>query len=169
MIRCEECGYDSGGVRQAIVGVIGGCPSEILRTIGTAVRAGGGDRFRSRPAVDVWSPLEYIAHTGDAIGWYASRVERVLTESGAVLKPFDWDAYTVSQRYHERDLDDVLKGLGDSCVGFAGTLAQLPDADWEKFGIGSDGGRRTVADLADRAAHEAWHHGFDVRNGLATS
>lgn len=165
VMRCEECGFEGGGVRKTTVAVIRDSPAEISRVVWLS-DLGGGDGLRSRPAAGVWSPLEYIAHTGDAIAWYAARVDRVLTERCAVLSSFDWDGYTARQCYHDRDLDDVLIELNDTCASFADILSQLTDEDWEKSGIGSDGGRRSVADLAVRAAHEAWHHRLDVRNGL---
>ena len=36
--------------------------------------------LRSRPSAGVWSPIEYTAHLGEALGWYVARVRRVLYE-----------------------------------------------------------------------------------------
>lgn len=163
--RCAECGYDWDGLPEDAVAVVRGLPAELSRLVG-----GLGDddeRLRARPAPSVWSPLEYVAHTGDAIGWYSRRIHRVLTEDRAVLEAFDWDAFTESQRYRDRRLGDVLDEVGKGCAAFAAMLADRSAATWQREGRGSDGQPRTVAQLAHRAAHEARHHLRDARAGLA--
>jgi hypothetical protein len=125
-------------------------------------------QLRTRPAAAVWSPLEYIAHTGEAIDWYAHRVKRVLTEHRPALEPFDWDAHTASQRYHERHLDNILDQVGRNCARLTATVADLSAAGWEREGTGSDGQPRTITQLVHRAAHEAQHHLHDIRAGLRT-
>jgi hypothetical protein len=66
------------------------------RLPGTAFRllriAGVGNddhQLRTRPAAKTWSPLEYIAHAGAAIDWYARRVDRALTEHSPAFEAFD--------------------------------------------------------------------------------
>jgi hypothetical protein len=142
--------------------VIGGFPDHLSRLL---LGVGDSDgRLRARPAAEVWSPVEYMAHTGDAIAWYAGRISRVLKEDRPALDPFDWDAHTAAQRYRERRLTDVLATVRGSCAGLAAELGTV--TAWEREGIGSDGTPRTVAQLADRAAHEARHHLRDIELGL---
>jgi hypothetical protein len=160
---CAECGYDRGGPPDHAVAVIAGFPDRVSRL---ALRDGDG-RLRARPAVEVWSPLEYLAHTGDAIAWYAGRIHRVRTEDRPALEPFDWDAHTAAQRYHERRLADVLADVRRTCAGLTAELGA--GTAWEREGIGSDGSARTVAQLADRAAHEVRHHLHDIEVGLGAS
>jgi hypothetical protein len=143
------------------VEVVGGFPDRLLEV---GLRDDG--RLRTRPAAGVWSPLEYVAHTGDAIGWYGERIARVLTEDRPRLRAFDWDAHTVAQNYHERRLADVLASVRDTCADLAAVLGALTDPEWERAGVGSDGSPRTVAQLADRAGHEAHHHLGDIAHGL---
>lgn len=158
--HCGECGYDWAGRPEDAVAVVRGLPAELAGLVDES-----DERLRARRAPEVWSPLEYVAHTGDAIGWYTRRIQRVLTEERAVLDPFDWDAYTAEQRYQERRLEQVLDSVGKSCATFVGLLAD-PAAGWEREGIGSDGQPRTVTQLAHRAAHEACHHLRDIKLGL---
>lgn len=159
--RCAECGYDWAGLPEDAVAVVSGLPAELAGLVDEP-----DVRLRARPAPEVWSPLEYVAHTGDAIGWYAQRIHRVLTEDRAALAAFDWDAYTESQRYRDRRLEDVLDEVAESCAAFVARLADQPEAMWAREGVGSDGQPRSVAQLAHRAAHEARHHLRDLRVGL---
>lgn len=163
MTTCAECGYDWGGPPEHAVAVIAGFPDRVSRL---GLRDGDG-RLRARPAAEVWSPLEYLAHTGDAIAWYAERMNRVLTEVRPALDPFDWDAHTATQRYHERRLTDVLATVRRTCAGFTAELGA--STAWGREGIGSDGSARTVAQLAARAGHEARHHLHDIELGLGAS
>jgi len=126
----------------------------------------GDERLRRRPAADVWSPLEYLAHNADAIHWYADRVQHLLAEDQPILEAFDWDAHTAQQRYDLRHLDDVLAEVHRSTTEFTALLAGLSQDAWQRAGTGSDGGRRTIAQLTHRAAHEAQHHLHDITTAL---
>lgn len=161
MTRCAECGYDwSAPVAQAVA-IIAAFPADAARLLpGDTTPA-----LRTRPELGTWSPLEYLAHTGDAIDWYADRVQRVLAEHRPVLEPFDWDAHTAGQRYHERRLADVLDGVERGCARLTAVLGEIAADDWRRAGVGSTGPPRTVADLVHRAAHEARHHLRDIRVG----
>ena len=163
MTFCQECGYDWSGPASHAVATIQALPA-LLATLLREAGIGDGDRrLRTRPAPEVWSPLEYIGHLGDAIDWYSGRVERVLTEQRARLDGFDWDLHTARQAYHRRRLDDVVATVNRSAERFSLLTAELPDAAWEREGVGSDGTPRGTAQLARRAAHEAHHHVHDLR------
>ncbi|HET9968813.1 MAG TPA: DinB family protein [Streptosporangiaceae bacterium] len=121
---------------------------------------------RRHPAPGVWSPLEYAGHCADVMIWYGERIALVLTQDKAQLEPFDWDAQTAKQRYHEAGASEILHRLRRSCDALATRLDSLGTRDWTRTGIGSDGTARSVADLARRAAHEAVHHIEDIRRGI---
>src|SRR5262245_11706926 len=100
------------------VATIGAFPGNISGLLLARGIADTSRQLRTRPNAAAWSPLEYIAHTGDAIDWYAHRVKRILTEQRPALDPFDWDAHTASQAYHERHLGSVLDRVGRNCAPF---------------------------------------------------
>jgi DinB superfamily len=164
--RCQKCGYDWDRPPEHAVATIRAFPGSVSGLLLAKGIADASRQLRTRPAPAVWSPLEYIAHTGDAIDWYARRVKRVLTEHRPALDPFDWDAHTASQRYYERHLDNVLDQIRRDCARLTATLADLTATDWEREGTGSDGQPRSVVELIHRAAHEAEHHLQDIRAGL---
>lgn len=166
MTTCTECGYDWDCPHEHVVVVIGGLPDRLSRLLLDVGLQDSDVRLRTRPAAEVWSPLEYMAHTGDAIAWYAERIDRVLDENRPALDPFDWDTHTATQRYHDRRLTDVLATARGTCAGLTAELEALTVAAWGREGTGSDGSARTVAQLADRAGHEAQHHLRDIELGL---
>jgi hypothetical protein len=163
---CQECGYDwTGPMPQAVrtVEALAVRVSHMLHETGTL---DSDARLRARPADEVWSPLEYIAHSADAIDWYTGRIVRVRTEQRPRLDAYDWDAHTAEQAYHQRRLDDVLRDLGRSCARFTAATTDLGETTQRLEGIGSDGTPRTAAHLVRRAAHEAHHHLRDLEIGL---
>lgn len=122
----------------------------------------GADVMRVRPAPDVWSVIEYAAHTRDAVAWYEERIRLVLTTDRPHLSAFDWDAACEERRYVDDHPGEVAVGLGVVLDGLADLLDSLDDASWMLIGTGSDGTQRRVADLAGRAAHEGRHHLYDI-------
>jgi len=74
--RCDECGFD--GSRFDGPALVTG-----LRELGprwrTLIESAGPD-LRVRPAPDVWSALEYAAHSRDITALHAFGVEQALTE-----------------------------------------------------------------------------------------
>jgi hypothetical protein len=122
--------------------------------------------LRTRPAPTRWSALEYGAHTRDALRWYAERIRKVLTEGQPQLVPCDFDAVCEKRRYNEEDPDAVACALEVAAEDVGALLAAVPENAWDRAGIGSDGGRRTVRELAERAVHEGFHHRLDITRSL---
>lgn len=159
---CDECGYDLAGTSELAVSTVAALPKQLERLIAECSVVDADSRLRSRPAATVWSPLEYAAHIADAMRWYADRIGLTLREADPAFRDFDWDAHTDAQRYHDRQLDDVLKDVDRACGRLATTLEGLTVTDRQRRGIGSAGQPRTIAMLAHRAAHEAQHHHHDI-------
>ena len=161
---CGECGFSGQLEPAGLQATLRDAPS--LFSAALPVTA-GADRVRRRPTPGVWSSLEYVAHTRDAVAWYEERIRSVLNQTGVTLEGFDWDEACEARRYRDEDPKEALAGLDAACVSLAGLLAGLDDADWATSGVGSaDGGPRSVHLLAQRAAHELRHHLVDVRRGM---
>ncbi len=166
MTQCEECGYNWASPTEHAIAVVAAFPGHVSSLLHDLGALDTDERLRARPAASVWSPFEYIAHAGDAIAWYGQRIGRVVTTDRPTLEGLDWAARTDAERYHERQLQDVLSTVGRQCGRFAADLAALTATDWAREGTGSDGSPRTIANLAHRAAHEAQHHLHDIARGL---
>ena len=168
MSSCSECGYDWANPPWRAVAAVRALPGRLTGLLHDLGIGNDTAALRARPAAHVWSALEYLGHTGEAIGWYADRVTRILTEERPAFGPFDWDAHTARRRYHDGHLGTVLSGLGDACTRLAAAVSGLNGDGWQRQGIASDGQPRSIEQLVNRAAHEARHHFQDIRAGLTS-
>jgi hypothetical protein len=160
---CGECGFEWTAGRAATIETLRSFRSRFEALAGAAADTHRREALWARPEPGVWSPLEYAAHTRDAIGWYAERIERVTREHRPRLRAFDWDAACEDRRYADEEPTAVVRALIGASEALADRLAALDDEAWGRVGIGSDGGQRAVLELARRAVHEGVHHLHDIR------
>jgi hypothetical protein len=163
MARCSECGYDWDTEPPRLVEQLRVFPDR-YRTPLTRFLAGEDPErlVRTRPAPGVWSALEYAAHTRDALGFYAARVERVLAEHHPRLTPFDFDAASDERRYNELEVTHVVDELGTAADRLAARLEPLDAGEWQRTAVGSGGDETTIVVLVRRAVHEGHHHLLDI-------
>jgi hypothetical protein len=124
--------------------------------------------LRRRPAPEVWSALEYAAHTRDVLAFYRERVERVLGEDRPTLHAVGFGSLEVEERYNDEDPTAVADGVADGATRLGQLLGGLDEAGWERVGLASDGSgaERTVRVLAERAVHDGSHHLLDIGRSL---
>jgi DinB family protein len=159
MRRCDECGFDWDTADH----------DELIILIATAGAAFADaiapldDRaVRARPAPAVWSPLEYTAHTREAIAFYDERVRRVASDDRPQLHGYGFSEAAERDAYNAEVVAYTLAGLAAVADRLAARLRDLAPADWARVGIGSEGGERTITRLARSAAHEVRHHLLDL-------
>ena len=159
---CAECGFDFEVNTEAIAARSDALPIVVKELLELAP-AGS---IRRRPAPGLWAPVEYAAHIGEALNWYARRIERIVADDLPQLEPFDFDAAAEAGAYAQRGIHEVVADLTAACQRLASIVRSVSDAELRLCGVGSDGSRRTVASLLARADHEAVHHELDLRRGL---
>ena len=154
-MRCSACGFDwEASAAEA---------AAILRTSASVAWLPGDDAvLRRRPRPGTWSPIEYAAHTRDAIGFYADRIRRVLSEDGPQLEAWDPDEMCERLRYRDQDPILVVRELRAAADHLATAVDRLGPDELAREGVGSEGGPRSVLTLVRRAAHEVQHHAHDV-------
>jgi hypothetical protein len=87
MMPCGECGFDCDNVgRDATITSIASAGARYT----DALAPFDDQEVRTRPAPDVWSALEYTAHTRDTLDFYDERVRRVATEDRPPLERVDF-------------------------------------------------------------------------------
>jgi hypothetical protein len=155
---CGECGFDWGIDRDATISSVASAGARYT----DALEPFDDTEVRTRPAPDVWSALEYTAHTRDALEFYDDRVRRVCTEHRPQLEAVGFAALADERGYNAEVVMFSLDGLTAVADRLAARLRALPEDAWERVGIGSEGDVRTVLVLARRAAHEVEHHLMDV-------
>src|SRR5207248_3809219 len=94
---CEECGFEYHSVPTEEIG------SALRSNAQTLVDALSDGDLRSRPAPDVWSPLEYACHIRDVMQIQVGRVARGLAEDSPSFRPMQRDERPAQLRYNEQD------------------------------------------------------------------
>lgn len=170
--RCAQCGFDAGtvSVSDAVLA---------LRTFPrrwTAAMALPEDEpddiLRRRPSPEVWSALEYLAHTRDAIAVNAWAMAETLTKEQPVLEwPGDGDPSGPATDDPISTTPDARTGLGElaaNCERVAAKADRSDAGDWRRSAT-LRGGRDEEVDalwFLHHCVHEGVHHLRDVQRGL---
>jgi S-DNA-T family DNA segregation ATPase FtsK/SpoIIIE len=161
--HCDACGFDGAGWSDDEI-------AEGMGSLGRrwrALLADAGDELRVRPAPEVWSALEYAAHTRDIVALHRFGVDEALTKDEPAFPPVDPGlADAVAGAYADADPDAVLDELDAQSTGLARLATGAgPGAGTRGLTIGDD--RSDVRRLLEHALHDALHHLDDVERGLA--
>jgi hypothetical protein len=161
---CTACGFDGAVYRDtALLAALRELGERWLLLLATC-----GEQLRVRPEPEVWSAIEYAAHTRDIVALHAYGVEQALTGDEPSYPPLVDDFVdSVASTYREADPVAVVDRLGaEACH-----LAQLADdagaAAWSR-GLTIGASRMDVRRMLEHALHDALHHIDDVERGLAT-
>jgi hypothetical protein len=161
--RCEACDFDGGRFDDAAL-------LEALRSLGPQWRArlaDAGDDLRKRPALEVWSAIEYAAHSRDITALHVFGVEQALTLDEPSFPGIADDLVdSAAADYNASDPAMVADALDEHATRLA-QLAQDagPDAWTRGLTIGEN--RSEVRRLLEHALHDSVHHLEDVDRGLA--
>ena len=150
---CGECGFDASAltVDQIVPALVQACD-----TLADAAQD------TSRPAPEVWSPLEYACHVRDVCRVFSTRLTLMLTEDDPAFANWDQDETALEDRYGEQEPAVVADDLRADSRALALQFAAV--TDWERTGIRSDGSRFTVRTLGQYLLHDLVHHAWDVRH-----
>jgi len=115
-----------------------------------------------RPDDSTWSPLEYAAHVRDVCAVFAGRLELILTEDHPTFPDWDQDAAAREGRYGEQDPGTVAEELAANARAVGAAFAAVPQEEWERSGLRSNGSPFTVRTLGQYFLHDVLHHLHDV-------
>ena len=160
---CEACGFDGSGYDNASL-------LHALRALGPRWRSSvsaAGSELRDRPEPEVWSALEYAAHSRDITALHVFGVEQALTLDEPSFPPIGEDlAESAAASYASAEPVAVVDDLEVQAM----RLAQLADdagpEEWSR-GLTIGGNRSDVRRLLEHALHDSLHHLADVERGLA--
>jgi hypothetical protein len=160
--RCDACDFD--GSRYADDALL-----DALRALGPSwqrLLAGAGTELRQRPAPEVWSAIEYAAHSRDITELHVYGVEQALTGEEPVLPAIQGDIVdAVAVDYQRADPDAVVDALTRASTRLAQLAGDAGPAAWPRgITIGDD--RIDVRRLLEHALHDSLHHVDDVERGL---
>jgi hypothetical protein len=160
---CDGCGFDGSRFDdEALVATI--------RSLGASWRDllnSAGDELRVRPAPEVWSALEYAAHSRDITALHVFGVDYALTTDDAKMPPIDGDAMIdeAAATYAGEEVGAVVAGVARETSQLAATAAEQVDR-WDRTLTVGDN-TSTVRRMLEHALHDSLHHLDDVERGLA--
>lgn len=154
--RCPQCSLDAGALTLI----------EIPMVIRTQVQVWPVVLLRrdvaERPDPQVWSPLEYGAHTRDVLRLFQERLARMLAEDEPTLDDWDPNEAALQGGYHDLDADTVSAEILTEAETLATVVEELPEDAAERRGLRSDGAAFTVTTLMQYLVHDLVHHLWDV-------
>jgi len=162
--HCDACGFD--GARYDDVVLL-----DEIRALGPRWRtllASSGPELRVRPAPEVWSAIEYAAHSRDITALHAFGVEQALIVDEPSYPAIEGDDLIESAAltYGDADLDDVVEALEAQAVRLALLADDGGSGTWSR-GLTIGESRSDVRRLLEHALHDSLHHLGDVERGLA--
>lgn len=154
--RCPECGFTASDVvaedlPATIEGLLPRWRGALLREDATV-----------RPALAVWSVLEYGAHVRDVHGVFATRLALMLEQDDPVFPDWDQDATALTDRYDRQDPQQVAEQLTEAGAVLVAAFARVRGTQWARTGCRSNGTRFTVETLGQYFLHDVVHHLADV-------
>lgn len=155
---CGECGFD---------------PTYEVTTTGARLRASiplfaaalARPDATTRPAPQVWSPLEYGCHVRDTCRIFRERLDLMLTQDDPVFANWDQDVTAVQARYWAQDPAEVARQYAAEATATAARFDDVAAEQWERPGRRSNGSMFSVRTFAIYFLHDIEHHVHDVTAG----
>jgi len=160
---CDACGFR--GSRYDNASLIAA-----LRQLGPSWRTvldDAGSELRVRPEPQVWSAIEYAAHSRDITALHAFGVEQALTFHEPVYPAIVADDLidAAAASYIGDDPEAVADALDAHACRLARTATDAGEQAWQRgLTIGDE--RSTVRRMLEHALHDSLHHVDDVERGL---
>ncbi len=165
--RCEACGFDGGCYDDAELlaelRALAGRWAALLDGVGEA-------ELRARPAPEVWSAIEYLAHSRDITGLHAFGVEASLTGEEPDFGDIGDELVEGSAASDDDVVADPAALIAelDAHAGRLADLAAAAEPQAWTLGLTIGGERSDVRRLLEHALHDSVHHLDDVERGLAS-
>jgi hypothetical protein len=161
--HCDACGFDGSEFDDLSL-------LTSLHDLGSTWRAligRTGEDLRVRPSPDVWSAIEYVAHSRDITALHVFGVEQALSVDEPLFPAIEGDELieSAATSYGDADPDVVVDELETEAMRLAG-LAQDAGADAWSRGLTIGESRTDVRRLLEHALHDSLHHVDDVERGL---
>ncbi|HTD49378.1 MAG TPA: DinB family protein [Acidimicrobiia bacterium] len=161
--QCAACGFNGSYYDDAPL-------LAAVRELGPRWRillADAGPDLRIRPEPDVWSAIEYAAHSRDIIALHAFGVTQALTVDEPTYPAIVADDLieTAAAKSLHDDPEAVVAALDAQARHLAQVAGDPADDAWQRgLTIGDE--RSTVRRMLEHALHDSLHHLDDVERGV---
>jgi hypothetical protein len=161
---CGACGFDGASYDASSL-------LAALRALGPSWRAlisSSGQLLRVRPQPEIWSAIEYAAHSRDVTALHTFGVEQALTDEEPTFPAIDGEdlIQASSGSYGDADADEVVQALDAEATRLA-RLADDAGTDAWTRGLTIGESRMDVRRLLEHALHDSLHHLDDVERGMS--
>src|SRR5438270_3018759 len=133
---------------------------ELLATVLTGV-FGEEEDFVTAPGK--WSIRQILAHLADGELVGAHRMRQVIAEDNPTLTAFDQDAWTKNLDYARRKPTQSLETFRRLRAENYELLKELPESAFDRAGMHTESGRRTLRSLLEGYADHAESHARQVQ------
>jgi len=160
---CEACGFDGAHYDDVLL-------LESLRDLGPrwqTLLAAAGPELRVRPKPEVWSAIEYAAHSRDITALHVYGVEQALTHDEPDFPSIGGDLVdSAAGTYGDANPDEVAAEL-TAQASLLAELARDAGSDTWSRGLTIGDSRIDIRRLVEHALHDSMHHLRDVERGLS--
>jgi len=161
--HCGACGFDGTTYEEDSL-------LAALRALGPSwhtLIGSSGELLRIRPQPEIWSAIEYAAHSRDVTALHAFGVEQALTNDEPTFPAIDGEEliHASSESYRDADPDQVVLELGAEATRLARLADDAGRQSWTR-GLTIGDSRMDVRRLLEHALHDSLHHLDDVERGL---
>lgn len=129
-----------------------------IEFISQAIHGMSDMQLRARPVAGQWCTLEVVCHLADAEALFAERMKRVLAEERPAFPFADPGTKVTALAYHARDAAEEVACIGAVRRQMARILQAQPAQAWQRVGIHSKDGERTLEQLLGKAIDHLEHH-----------
>jgi hypothetical protein len=151
---CRECGFAWTATREQSVAAVK-ATAAALRT--TLVGADGSERH---PDLS-WSVVGYVCHVADNLRIWAERLAGLASGDSRPVGRYDQDLLAQARRYDDVALGGALWSLDRAVEDWESAILLAQHAGVTL--VHPDRGEQTLLDVVRSNAHDACHHGWDVR------
>jgi len=124
-------------------------------------------KLRKRPAPQVWSVNEILAHLAETEIVGGFRMRMILGSPGSPIAAFDQDAWVVSGHYNARDGHKSLQQFRVLREANLALLKSLAPQQWRHYGIHAERGRESIEQVARMFAGHDLNHIQQIERILA--
>jgi hypothetical protein len=127
-----------------------------------------GSDVHVRPEPNVWSAIEYAAHSRDITALHVFGVEQALTGDEPSYPAIDGDQLidTAATTYLDAQIEQVVPELTYQACRLADLAEEAGVGAWTR-GLTIGESRSDARRLLEHALHDSRHHLVDVKNGLS--
>jgi len=154
---CRGCGFAWTATREQSVAAVEATAAGVRTML---VGADGSERHPDL----TWSVVAYVCHVGDNLRIWAERLAGLASGDSRPVGRYDQDLLAQARRYDDVALGGALWSLDRAVEDWADAVVLAGHVGVTL--VHPDRGEQTLLDVVRSNAHDACHHGWDIRRTI---